>query len=146
MAITHYDAEDLLYPDTDGEPMADNTKQFKAIVRLESNLELLFKDDPQVFVAGNLFLYPVQGRPDIRIAPDALVVFGRPKGHRSSYRQWREENIAPQVVFEVASPGKTEQEWDAKLAFYNQYGVEEYTSMTLRRVSGRGGYARIWAV
>ncbi len=126
MAITQYDAEELLYPDTDGQPMADNTKQFKAILRLEGNIEVLFKDDPNVFVAGNLFWYPVQGRQDIRAAPDVMVVFGRPKRHRRSYLQWREDNIPPQVVFEVASHSNTPKEWAEKLAFYEQYGVEEY--------------------
>ena len=34
-----------------------------------------------------------------------MVVFGRPKGRRGSYRQWEEDNIPPQVVFEILSPG-----------------------------------------
>jgi hypothetical protein len=55
-----------------------------------------------------------------------MVVFGRPKGDRGSYQQWREDNIAPQVVFEVLSPGNTPREMDRKLLFYHTYGVEEY--------------------
>ena len=31
-----------------------------------------------VFVAGDLFWYPVRGNPRIVTAPDGLVVFGRP--------------------------------------------------------------------
>jgi Uma2 family endonuclease len=78
---------ELVYPDRDGLPMSDNTKQFRWIVLIKENLEILFADDPQVFVAGDLLWYPVQGRPDIRVAPDAMVVFGRPKGGRGSYKQ-----------------------------------------------------------
>jgi Uma2 family endonuclease len=89
----------IIYPDSDGQPMADNTKQFRWIVLIKENLELLFADDPRVFVAGDLLWYPVEGHPEIRIAPDAMVVFGRPKGDRGSYRQWEEDNIVPQVVF-----------------------------------------------
>jgi Uma2 family endonuclease len=55
-----------------------------------------------------------------------MVVFGRPKGDRGSYRQWEEENIAPQVVFEILSPGNRMGEMERKLRFYEQYGVEEY--------------------
>ena len=56
-----------------------------------------------------------------------MVVFGRPKGHRRSYRQWEEGNIPPQVTFEIASPSNTRQELEQKkLEFYNTYGVEEY--------------------
>ena len=116
----------LVYPDSDGRPMADNTKQFRWIVLIKENLELLFADDPQVFVAGDLLWYPVEGHPEIRVAPDAMVVFSRPKGDRGSYRQWEEDNIAPQAVFEILSPGNRVKEMTRKLQFYERYGVEEY--------------------
>jgi Uma2 family endonuclease len=116
----------IIYPDSDGQPMADNTKQFRWIVLIKENLELLFADRPDVFVAGDLLWYPVQGHPEIRVAPDAMVVFGRPKGDRGSYRQWEEENVVPQVVFEILSPGNRVKEMTRKLQFYERYGVEEY--------------------
>ncbi len=103
-----------------------STLQFRWIVTIQGGLDALFAQDSNVFVAGDLFWYPVEGRPDIRVAPDVLVVFGRPKGDRGSYLQWREENIAPQVVFEILSPGNTVFEMTRKLAFYERYGVEEY--------------------
>ena len=114
---------DIVYPESDGRPMADNTKQFEWIVTIKENLDAVF---PEVFVAGDLLWYPVEGNPKIRQAPDAMVVFGRPKGHRGTYLQWKEENIAPQVVFEILSPGNTYGEMVRKLEFYERYGVEEY--------------------
>jgi Uma2 family endonuclease len=117
---------ELIYPDSDGQPMSDSTKQFRWIVLIKENLEILFAHDPQVFIAGDLLWYPVQGRPDIRVAPDAMVVFGRPKGDRGSYQQWLEENVTPQVVFEILSPGNTVLEMNRKLLFYQYYGVLEY--------------------
>jgi Uma2 family endonuclease len=116
----------LIYPDSDGQPMADNTKQFRWIVTIKENLELLFSDNPDVFVAGDLLWYPVEGSSTIRQAPDVMVVFGRPKGDRGSYMQWREGNIAPQVVFEILSPGNRLAEMAKKFRFYEQHGVEEY--------------------
>ena len=116
----------IIYPDSDGKPMADNTKQFRWIATLVGGLEALFADDPNVFVAGDLLWYPVEGDNKTRIAPDALVAFGRPKGDRGSYKQWEEDDQAPQVVFEVLSPGNTRKEMADKLAFYERYGVEEY--------------------
>ena len=118
--------QEIVYPDSDGKPMADNTKQFRWIVTIEGGLDVQFKDDLNVFVAGDLLWYPVEGRPTIRAAPDAMVVFGRPKGDRGSYQQWREADIAPQVVFEVLSPGNTLPEMLEKLRFYERYGVEEF--------------------
>ncbi|GAP95178.1 Uma2 family endonuclease [Leptolyngbya sp. NIES-2104] len=120
------DQREVFYPESDGKPMADNTKQFRWIVVIEQNLEWLFADDPNVFVAGDLLWYPVEGNNRLSTAPDTMVVFGRPKGDRGSYQQWREDNLPPQVVFEILSPGNTQPEMDRKLLFYHTYGVEEY--------------------
>ena len=117
---------EIIYPDSDGEPMADNTKQFRWIVTVKENLEILFANNPEVFVAGDLLWYPVQGNNKIRQAPDAMVVLGRPKGDRGSYRQWEEDNIPPQVVFEILSPGNRVGKMGQKLLFYQRYGVQEY--------------------
>jgi Uma2 family endonuclease len=116
----------IVYPDSDGQPMADNTKQFEWIVLLKKNLDVLFADNPNVFVAGDLLWYPVQGRNQRCTAPDVMVVFDRPKGDRGSYKQWEEDNIAPQVVFEILSPSNTTAEMERKLLFYERHGVEEY--------------------
>jgi Uma2 family endonuclease len=116
----------VVYPESDGLPMAENTKQFRWIVTIEGGLEALYRDDPNVFVAGDLLWYPVEGDNTIRIAPDTLVVFGRPKGDRGSYLQWLEDHIAPQVVFEVLSPGNRAGKLVEKFKFYERYGVEEY--------------------
>ena len=116
----------IIYPERDGQPMSDNTKQFRWIVTIQGGLDSLFAGDPSVFVAGDLLWYPVEGDNKTRIAPDAMVVFGRPKGDRGSYLQWREDNIPPQVVFEVLSPGNRLGEMLKKLKFYERYGVEEY--------------------
>jgi Uma2 family endonuclease len=119
-------SSDVVYPESDGKPMADNTKQFRWIVVIEQNLEWLFAGNADVFVAGDLLWYPVEGNNALSAAPDTMVVFGRPKGERGSYQQWREDNIPPQVVFEILSPSNTQRELDRKLLFYNSYGVEEY--------------------
>jgi hypothetical protein len=43
--------KDIIYPDSNGQPMADNTQHFELIVWIKENLELLFANDPNVFVA-----------------------------------------------------------------------------------------------
>ncbi len=116
----------VIYPDSDGKPMADNTKQFRWIVVIQQNLEWLFADDPNVFVAGDLLWYPVEGDNKTRVAPDVMVILGRPKGDRGSYKQWEEENVPPQVVFEILSPGNKRGEMNRKLLFYDRFGVDEY--------------------
>lgn len=117
---------EIIYPESDGKPMADNTKQFHLLTTIKLNLDVIFVDRQDVFVAGDLLWYPVEGHPEIRTAPDVMVIFGRLKGDRGSYRQWREDNIAPQVVFEILSPGNTAAEMRFKRMFYELYGVNEY--------------------
>ncbi|QQE63479.1 hypothetical protein GFS31_01440 [Leptolyngbya sp. BL0902] len=116
----------VLYPDSDGKPMAENTLQYRWIVRLVSNLRRLLKDQTAL-VAGDLLWYPVpvETPPAPAQAPDAMVVLGRPAGERGSYKQWEEDNIAPQVVFEILSPSNSAREMLHKQAFYGQYGVLE---------------------
>jgi Uma2 family endonuclease len=116
----------LVYPESDGQPMAENTRQLRWIVVLFGNLAALFRDRPDVFVGGNQFWYPVEGEPEVRAAPDVYVVFGRPKGDRGSYRQWEEGGVPLTAVFEVLSPGNSVTEMMDKHAFYEEHGVEEY--------------------
>jgi Uma2 family endonuclease len=121
------DTADLdIYPESDGKPMADNTVQFRWIVLIKENLEILFAAASNVFIAGDLLWYPVSGNKKIRCAPDAMVVFGRPKADRGAYVQHLEANVAPQVVFEILSPGNRQGEMKKKFTFYQTYGVEEY--------------------
>ncbi|QEH32285.1 hypothetical protein OJF2_07540 [Aquisphaera giovannonii] len=124
--VTRSPRPEIVYPDSDGEPMADNNLQYEWIVTITGNLEILFRDDPNVFVVGNMLWYPIEGDNKTRIAPDTMVAFGRPKGYRGSYMQWIEDGIAPQVVFEILSPGNSGPEMTRKREAYERFGVEEY--------------------
>lgn len=121
-------AEELrkIYPESDGKPMAENTLQFEWIALIKLNLEACFAHQPDVFIAADLFWYPVEGDGSIRVAPDVMVALGRPKGHRGSYIQFLEDHISPQVIFEILSPGNTKAEMARKLQFYTRYGAQEY--------------------
>ena len=124
--VSQLSKPEIIYPESDGKPMADNTKQFRWILAIQQNIDWLYANDPQVFVAGDLLWYPVEGQTQITAAPDTMVVFGRPKGDRGSYKQWEEGNIAPQVVFEILSPSNKPLDMAKKLVFYDRYRVEEY--------------------
>jgi Uma2 family endonuclease len=117
---------DLFYPDCDGNPMADNTEQYRWIVIIKENLEIWFASMMEVFVAGDLLWYPIEGDNQTRLAPDVMVAIGRPKGRRGSYQQWKEAGIPPQVVFEILSPSNSLPEMEEKRQFYETYGVEEF--------------------
>ena len=117
------------YPDSDGNPMSDNTEQYRWIVIIKENLEIMFADDPNVFIAGDLLWYPVRYSRK-RAAPDVMVIIGRPKGRRGSYKQWLEDNIPPQVAIEILSPSNKDRRGldslEDKFDFYENHGVKEY--------------------
>jgi Uma2 family endonuclease len=125
-------SEVLLYPESDGKPMAESTEQYRWIVMIKENLEILFANQSDVFIAADLFWYPMQVAvpPAPQQSPDVMVVFGRPKGMRRSYQQWKENNCPPQVVFEILSASNKTREgieaMELKFLFYQLHGVEEY--------------------
>jgi Uma2 family endonuclease len=127
MQIKQQPRDDDFYPSSDGQPMAESTDQFDWIVKIKENLERLFAERDDVFIAGDLFWYPLADRGKTKpTAPDVLVAFGRPKGRRGSYKQWEEDGIAPQVVFEVWSVSNKPSDIADKLAFYQTHGAEEF--------------------
>ncbi len=127
--LTYESIPEIDYPDRDGNPMADNTEQYRWIVIIKENLEIMYARDPNVFIAGDLSWYPVRYTQK-RTAPDVMVAFGRPKGKRGSYKQWLEDNIPPQVAFEILSPSNKDSRGidsqDEKFTFYETYGIQEY--------------------
>lgn len=129
---------EIEYPESDGEPMGENTEHIDLIILIKTELEDILRGYSEVLVAGDLFWYPVEGNNRLRLAPDVMVVFDRPRGKRSSYLQWREGNVAPQVVIEMRSPSNSGREMRDKLDFYERYGVLEYYVYDLvrRRLEG----------
>jgi Uma2 family endonuclease len=117
---------EIVYPSSDGKPMAESYQQARWITLLYGNLSAQYRDRDDVVVAADNFWYPVEGEPQTVFAPDVYVVFGRPKHDRGSYMQWKEGGIPITVVFEILSRANTREEMDAKFDFYDEHGVEEY--------------------
>lgn len=105
--------------------MSYNTEQFEQIVLIKSGLDAELMEKDEFFVANDLTWYPDTEDASVHIVPKVMVV-ARPKGQREAYRQWLEDNIAPLVVFEIASPTDTFTQLLNKYKFYQQYGVQEY--------------------
>src|SRR4051794_13129957 len=82
----------IYYPESDGAPLGENTLQMKWIIALHNGFEGYYANDENVFVASDLFWYPVEGDPRIVTAPDLMIALGRPKGYRKSYQQWEEQD------------------------------------------------------
>ena len=115
-------ARDVFYPCSDGRPMADNVWQSRAILRATGDLEVAH---PDALAVADILVYPEEGNPRNRIAPDVLVAFGVGTHSRSSYLVW-EEGKPPDWVLEVASPSTASKDLDFKRRAYAAMGVPEY--------------------
>ena len=102
--------------------MADNAWQSRAIVKAAGDLEVAH---PDALAVADMLVYPEEGNPRNRIAPDVLVAFGVGTHSRSSYLVW-EEGKPPDWVLEVASPSTAAKDLDFKRRAYAAMGVPEY--------------------
>ena len=118
-------AEDPLYPSSDGQPLAENDWQLRAILDAVAVLDEHFADRPDVYVSGDLLIYYEEGNPRKCVAPDVFVVFGAAKHHRMIYKLWTEPK-APDFVLEVASENTWKQDEGPKRALYAELGIQEY--------------------
>ena len=116
----------VIYPSSDGEPMAENDHQFEAITYAANALKIWFRDMSTVYVAGDMFIYYRRGCNRVRVAPDVFVVAGAKGNHpRQSWRVWA-EGAVPQFVLEVASESTWERDAGEKRRIYAEMGVWEY--------------------
>jgi Uma2 family endonuclease len=116
---------DVEYPESDGKPMAESDVHRKEMVDLITALDDHFDPVPDVYVAGNLFVYYEKGNRRAVVAPDVFVVKGVPKGNRRVYKLW-EEGAAPCFVIEVTSNSTQDEDQRDKKDRYSRLGVEEY--------------------
>jgi Uma2 family endonuclease len=113
------------YPERDGKPMAETDVHIDVLIYLREALKDHFRDEPQVYVAGNMLLYYEEGNPAACVAPDIFVVQGVSKRERRTYKLW-EEGQPPTVIFEITSRGSRLEDLGTKRALYAMLGVQEY--------------------
>ena len=114
-----------LYPESDGKPMAETDLHAQCLIDLRTALDNYFRNDPNVYVSGNLLVYYVEGNPAKSFAPDVFVVRGVPKGQRRTYKLW-EEGVVPQVIIELTSRKTWREDLQTKWELYRELGVQEY--------------------
>ena len=121
-----HSAPTLVYPSSDGKPMAETDKHRKLMVNFIHMLEHHFREINNVYVSGNLLMYYEEGNPRKSVAPDVFVVFGVGKKPRRTYLTWEEGNT-PDFILEVASPSTYQHDFGPKKELYaSVLAVKEY--------------------
>lgn len=118
---------EVAYPESDGRPMAETDVHIQVLLDLRTMLAIHFASAPDVYVAGNNFLYYAEGDPTQVVSPDLYLVRGlaHAKELRRIYKLW-EEGRAPDWVLEATSLSTRYQDRGAKKGLYEALGVREY--------------------
>ena len=124
MSVESHDP--VVYPESDGKPMAETDVHRDEAVALVDALRWHFRDDRHVYVAGNNFLYYEEGNPKAVVSPDVYVVRGVSNERRRIYQLWKEQGHAPCFVMELSSRSTWLEDHGNKKAVYAMLGVEEY--------------------
>ena len=114
----------VVYPESDGKPMAESDIHRDEMVRIIQTLQDAF-ERPDIYVSGNLLLYYEEGNPRAVVAPDVFVVKGVARRQRPLYKLW-EEGVGPVVVLEVTSRSTRREDLSRKRALYARLSVREY--------------------
>ena len=116
----------IVYPDSDGEPMAENDHQLTAMLETITTLRAWYADREDVYPGGDMLIYYKMNDNETRVAPDVFVVFGVESRHkRNSWIVWR-EGKAPDIVMELASGSTWRRDMREKRDIYAEMGVTEY--------------------
>lgn len=119
-------APTIVYPESDGKPMAETDRHRKLMMDFIFMLESHFEEVNDVYVSGNLLMYYEEGNIYKSVSPDVFVVFGVSKKDRRTYRTW-EEGRTPDFVLEVASPSTYNKDiTDKKTLYASVLEVREY--------------------
>ena len=113
------------YPYSDGEPLAQNTRQCDEILYAAAALKTQHAGNPGTFVASDLLMHYRQGDRRASVAPDVFVAFGAGNHERLSYKLWEEPSL-PSFVLEVLSGSSADRDMKDKRVLYAQLGIEEF--------------------
>jgi Uma2 family endonuclease len=116
----------MFYPESDGKPIAETDFHRKSLSYLISSLTIFFTERENVYVTGNIMFYYEEGSPQDVVSPDVMVFFDVPKGDRTSYKSWEENDVMPSVIIELASRSTWHKDRTEKRELYEMLGVKEY--------------------
>lgn len=121
-----HSAPAIVYPESDGKPMAETDLHRNLMFDIIKMLTHYFENRNDVYVSGNLLIYYEEDNPKKSVAPDVFVVFGVSEKSRRTFLTW-EEGRTPDFVLEVASASTHQNDIGHKKDLYaSVLDVQEY--------------------
>ena len=118
---------DIFYEEP--EPVEDGVLQELPLLRIINLLLELYKDRPDVFMSGMVFVSYDATDGNARVAPDFFIAFDVPnesiRRNLPNFWIW-EVGKVPDFALEVASPSTAENDLGHKRDLYAELGITEY--------------------
>ena len=95
--------EEIFYPASDGEPMAETPVHILAIMLLFQALEDFLAPRLDIYLTANSFWYWQKGDNEAKRAPDVMAIKGVGRRERRSFFSWEENGAVPCTIFEIVS-------------------------------------------
>jgi Uma2 family endonuclease len=112
------------YPESDGQPMAETGIHVTVIAYLLTMLRIFFQNH-NMYIGANMLMYYEEGDPKKCVAPDLFVALNTETHERRSWFTWK-EGKAPEVIFEFTSKSTRTEDRGSKKGLYEVLGVKEY--------------------
>jgi Uma2 family endonuclease len=119
-------AEEIFYPASDGEPMAETPVHVLAIMLLFQALEDFLAPYLDIYLAANMFWYWKKGDNKAKRAPDVMAIKGVGRRERRSFFSWKENGAVPNTIFEIVSEKTWRENLFENRPLYQRLGVREY--------------------
>lgn len=114
------------FPDSDGEPVAENKTNWLQAVGLVFSVEDHLRPRRRFCVGGGQFIYYNRRQGRDHVTPDVYVALDVEPGIREKWETWREGDKFPDVVFEIISESTQDEDLGHKVELYGRLGAREY--------------------
>jgi hypothetical protein len=92
LIVRKSEEDGIEYPESDGKSMAETDEHQDLMIQFIEGLKDFYRNDSNVYVAGNLFIYFKKGDSGSSVAPDCFVIFNQ------QFRQFNKTQILSQHI------------------------------------------------
>jgi len=119
------------FPDSDGEPMAENTENLVQAIDLIFAVRRLFEAQgrTRTVVGGNQLLYYNRHNGREHVSPDVYAAFDITPPTPRKWQTWV-QGKSPDIVWEISSSSTQEEDVGTKRALYARWACASTTSST----------------
>lgn len=126
VTTTRQDIDYSTFPDSDGQPVAENRANLDQTVGLIYAAEHYLAPRVRFAAGGNQLVYYDRHNGWRHVSPDVFIALDVEPGKRQKWETWLEGDKFPDIVFEITSPSTVGEDLGRKVGLYQRLGTREY--------------------